>query len=190
MFNFVRESGRVDTFNWPYADGVAIASVVCLFNRKRNHRWTKKKWYRRRPHNTHTRTVYDRFRVVWAKQLWNCLWLDDPSFDEVLQTSAQLLHGVLRSDTREAVTSSQFVHNGRLFGLWKCFWRPTIKESSISSVHWNCCGRDVLLLLARQTVCRLFIMSCSSHTITGRRSIMFGNINYFTPLLTVWRFHN
>jgi len=33
--------------------------------------------------------------------------LDDPSFDEVLQTSVQLLHNVLRSDTREAVTSSQ-----------------------------------------------------------------------------------
>jgi len=52
VFHFARGSGRVDMFKWPRADGVAIASVVGLFNRKRNHRWTKKKWYKRRPQNT------------------------------------------------------------------------------------------------------------------------------------------
>lgn len=33
--------------------------------------------------------------------------MDGPSFDEVLPTSVQLLHDVLRPDTREAVTSIQ-----------------------------------------------------------------------------------
>jgi len=56
MFHFARGSGRVDMFKWPYADGVAIASVVCLTGKGITA--GPKKLYKRRPQNTHTNSLW------------------------------------------------------------------------------------------------------------------------------------
>jgi len=65
---------------------------------------------------------YNFFLCVFA---WSIVWILWPpqSLKEIL---ARRIH-----------SESAFIHYARLFGHWKCFWRPENHRYSISSICWN-----------------------------------------------------